>query len=291
MKGLILTNAYYDAEAALYPARRLKEELEALGAAADVRRNDFFPFAVEGGVLRSWLEGYGFCVYLDKDKYVLRALGLAGVPVFDKPEAIVTCDDKMLTFFALAGQGVPMPDTLPGLLCYTPSASVREETLRAVEERFGYPVIVKEAYGSLGKGVYLAENRAQLAAVAEKVKCSAHLYQRFIAESRGRDVRAIVVGGRCVGAMLRRSGGDFRSNIGAGGRGEPYPVGEELRAVAERAARALDLDFCGVDLLFGPEGWLVCEVNSNAFFGEFERVTGINVARAYAAHILQTLRG
>ena len=156
MKGLILTNAYYDAEAALYPARRLKEELKALGAAADVRRNDFFPFAVEGGALRSSLEGYGFCVYLDKDKYVLRALGLAGVPVFDKPEAIVTCDDKMLTFFALAGQGVPMPDTLPGLLCYTPSASVREETLRAVEERFGYPVIVKESYGSLGKGVYLS---------------------------------------------------------------------------------------------------------------------------------------
>ena len=53
MKGLILTNAYYDAEAALYPARRIREELEALGAAADVRRNDFFPFAVEGGALRS----------------------------------------------------------------------------------------------------------------------------------------------------------------------------------------------------------------------------------------------
>lgn len=289
MKGLILVNAYYDAAAALYPARRLQEEFGALGVLSDVRRNDFFPFSVQGGTLRSRLEGYDFCVYLDKDKYVLRALEEAGLPVFDRGAAIETCDDKMLTFLALAGKGIPMPDTLPGLLCYTPSAPVREETLRLVEERLGLPVVVKECYGSLGKGVYLARDRAQLAAAAGKVKCTPHLFQRFVASSSGRDVRAIAVGGKVIGAMLRTSRGDFRSNIGAGGRGEPYPADEALCAVAEGAARALGLDFCGVDLLFGEDGYLLCEVNSNAFFGEFERVTGINVARAYAAHVLRAV--
>lgn len=116
-----------------------------------------------------------------------------------------------------------------------------------------------------------------------------HLFQEYIAESAGRDLRVIVVGGRVLGSMERVSDGDFRSNIGAGGSGRPYPVGADAAALCVKIADALGLDFCGIDLLFGRRGMLLCEVNSNAFFKEFESVTGVNVAAAYARHIADTM--
>ena len=101
--------------------------------------------------------------------------------------------------------------------------------------------------------------------------------------------RVIVVGGRAVGAMRRIAQGDFRSNAELGGRAESVsPDGEAVR-IAERAAALLGLDYCGVDLLPTADGYLLCEVNSNAFFGTFERVTGINVAARYAEHIIAAM--
>ena len=100
----------------------------------------------------------------------------------------------------------------------------------------------------------------------------------------------LVVGGRAVAAMRRVAENDFRSNAELGGRGEQYPLDTVSAAYCEKIAGALGLDFCGIDLLFGRDGYKVCEVNSNAFFGTFERVTGVNVARLYAAHILHTMQ-
>ena len=99
------------------------------------------------------------------------------------------------------------------------------------------------------------------------------------------------MGGKVLGGMLRIGGGeDFRSNIGAGGRGEPYEVPEQAAGHALLAAKTLGLDYCGIDFLFGKDGgMLLCEVNSNAFFRAFEEVTGVNVAKAYAEHILKSL--
>ena len=81
-------------------------------------------------------------------------------------------------------------------------------------------------------------------------------------------------------------GGDFRSNIASGGRGEKYDADEKTIKTAEKIARILDLDYCGIDFLFSEQGMIVCEVNSNAFFKEFEAVTGLNVAKEYAKHII-----
>ena len=289
MQGIILINSYYDAPEAMYQPRRLAEAFRALGVPVRILRGDELPLRLVGGALAGKPQA-DFCIFLDKDKYRMRALEQAGMRLFNRREVIEACDDKMLTFLALAGRGVPMPDTVPGLLCYTPAAPVRDETLDFVERTLGYPVVVKECFGSLGKGVHLAEDRASLAALAERVKCMPHLFQRFEGR-RGEDVRAIVIGGKFVGAMLRRGAGDFRSNIGAGGSAQPYAADAALVSLSERVAHLLGADFCGVDLLFGKEGWTVCEVNSNAFFGAFERVTGIDVAAEYARHVLAALRG
>lgn len=289
MKGLILVNAYTQSEHELNQPRRIMAELESLGVACDLQRNNVVPAFLLGGIRSDAASAYDFCVYLDKDKYVPRLLERAGLRLFNRAQAVEVCDDKMLTHIALAGI-VPMPATIPAPLCYTAGAPLSEELLGRVEELLGYPVVVKECYGSLGKGVYLARDRAQLREIASRLQGKPHLFQKYIAESAGQDLRVIVIGGRAVGAMRRISQGDFRSNAELGGRGETARLDPAVAAICERAAQALGLDYCGVDLLFSADGPLLCEVNSNAFFGTFERVTGINVARLYAEHIVNTMK-
>ena len=285
-KGLILTNAYAKLAAFSNQANRLKDELKKLGVSVDVLKNDdFFAFINANGEIQTSLLGYDFCVYLDKDKYISQMLEKQGMRLFNKHQAIVDCDDKAVTFIRLANSGIPMPLTLSGLLCFTPEEKVRAKTLDKIEKTLGFPLIAKACFGSLGKDVYKIDNRKQLEAIAEILKCKPHLFQQFIGESAGKDIRVIVVGGKVAAAMLRKSETDFRSNIELGGVGSPIEIPEDLKKHCEKIAILLNLDYCGIDVLFGKDGYLVCEVNSNAFFGGIEKVTCVNVAKLYAEHI------
>ena len=288
MKGLILVNAYYDSEEYLYCAERLKAEFLRKNVSADVIKNDAFLLTIENGDIVSRVREYDFCVYLDKDKYILSMLDKIGMPLFNSRQAIEICDDKMQTYIALAGNSIPIPKTFAGLLCYTKNATIKPETLEKAEA-LGYPIIVKESFGSQGSGVHLAKNRTELTAAMEKVKCKPHLIQEYISTSTGKDVRVIVIGGKAVGGMLRHSENDFRSNIGAGGTAEPYALPDDMKFLAEKTAIILGLDYCGIDVLFGKNSPIICEVNSNAFFYAFEKTTGINVAEKYVERILTTI--
>ncbi|MBO7297834.1 MAG: RimK family alpha-L-glutamate ligase [Clostridia bacterium] len=292
-KGLILINAYLNSKSQFAQAERMQAELENLGVCVETRHNDgFFAYIKQGEIALNLPEKYDFCVYLDKDKYMSEMLEKTGLRLFNRHAAIRDCDDKMQTYLALAGAGIDTPKTLSGLLCYNAEERVRQETAIRVEQELGYPVIVKESFGSLGKGVYMARNRAQLLALMETLKCRPHLFQAAVKESLGRDIRVIVVGGKVFAAMERKSDKDFRSNIELGGTGSVYEPSEEIIKVCERAAARLSLDYCGVDILLGEgEKPLLCEVNSNAYFNGLERVTGKNVAHAYAEHIVKEVYG
>lgn len=289
-KGLILTNAYANLVAFSHQSSRLKAELEYLGVAVDVLRNNgFFAFINEQGEIQSSLLEYDFCIYLDKDKYISQMLEKCGVRLFNRHQAIVDCDDKMATFIRLSQNGIPMPTTLSGLLCFTPEEKVKAQTLNTIEQTLSYPLIAKTCYGSLGKGVYKIDNRTELEKLAETLKCTPHLFQKFIQTSAGKDIRVIVVGGKVVATMLRRSETDFRSNIELGGVGTPIEIPQTLARTCEKVAALLNLDYCGIDVLFGKDGYLICEVNSNAFFGGIEKATGVNVASRYAQHIFEQI--
>ena len=290
MKGVILTNAYKDIPQTRSQCARLKEELEKLHVSIDIMRNDFFAANItSGGEIASKLSGYDFCIYLDKDKYISYMLEKAGIRLFNSAQAIELCDDKMTTALALSNSGIPMPKTLPGLLCYDEGAPLNEQALRIVEEELGYPVIVKSSFGSMGTGVFKAENFEQLKGAASALKMQPHLFQQYITESAGRDIRVIVIGGKAVAAMERISGRDFRSNIAIGGRGLKIDMPVQVREMAEKAAALLNLDYCGADILFGKEGFYLCEVNSNAFFDGIEAATGVNIAKLYANHIVESM--
>ena len=290
MKGLIIINAYPNGEKFYRQAERVKGELCALGCETDVIQNGEI-FVVVDGDGRTGVrlpKKYDFVVYLDKDKYLGKALENQGVRLFNSAQAIEVCDDKMLTYLALENVGVKVAKTIPAPLCYTPNAAVSPTFLQAVATEISFPVVVKKSYGSFGAGVCLARDMEELTKCASECIYEPHCYQEFIRESSGRDIRAIVIGGKVIAAMERVArAGEFRSNIELGGEGRMVTLSEGYVRTAEKVAKMLGLDYCGVDLLQSSEGPIVCEVNSNAFFEGLEKATGVNVARKYAEHILK----
>ncbi|MCH5153942.1 MAG: RimK family alpha-L-glutamate ligase [Clostridiales bacterium] len=286
MKGLIVVNAYAPTTDTRQVVR-MREELLKLGVTTDAVLNDMFFARVLSGEIADFSRGYDFCLYLDKDKYASRALSKY-IRLFNSADAIERCDDKMTTHLLLDGSGIPMPDTVAGLLCYDKTAEIKDESVNKIADALGLPVVVKQAYGSMGTGVFKADTAEQLKSLMERFKCEPHLFQRYIASSKGRDLRVIVVGGKVLGGIQRRSNNDFRSNIGLGGSAKKADVPDEVKSYALTAAKVLGLDYCGIDFLYG-EKFLLCEVNSNAFFDAFEHATEINVAAAYARHIVQTI--
>lgn len=291
-KGAIVLNAYSHLTPIINQTEKLKKEFAALGVEITVVKNGAFELYIsDGGEIINALNSYDFCVYLDKDKYSSHLLEKSGLRLFNSHSAIEACDDKMLTFALLSKNGVPVPATVAAPLCYTPSAEPDEAFLRETAKKLGYPVIIKQCYGSRGQSVYKADDFEKLKAYAKKLQFTPHLYQRFIKESSGTDARVIVIGGRIVAAMKRSSENDFRSNIDLGGVGKKFEPDERMKNLCLKVAKILNLDYCGVDVLFGKDGYLICEVNSNAFFDGIEAATGINVARAYAEHICSQIYG
>ena len=283
MKVFIVVNAYVKNKSQLSKAERLSEELEKLGAEVEIVKNFRLADVVGGDAVSRY---GGKCVFLDKDKAAAYLLESAGCKLYNSARAMELCDDKMLTHAALSGHGIPMPDSIYAPLCYYDDAPLPEQFLKNVASDLCLPIVAKLCYGSLGSGVFLIKSYEELCAFEEKYKLQAHFYQRFITPA-GRDVRCIVIGGKFVCAMKRINDGDFRSNVEVGGRGERYDAEPELIEMCEHAAKILGLDYCGIDVLYDGNGnRYLCEVNSNAFFAEAERVCRVNIAKIFAELII-----
>ena len=285
-KGLIVVNTYEVFPSVEHMVSRLKEEFAKLGIVFDVLSSGELPLWVsEDGRIQHGDLPYDFAIYLDKDPYVASMLEDAGLRLFNKADAIRLCDDKMLTYLSLSDKGIKMPKTISGPLRYSKKDS--DVFLKRIEASFSFPIVVKENYGSLGRNVYLVQNKTELKELENRLSYSPRLYQELVASSFGVDNRIIVIGGRAIAWMKRKSdNGDFRSNIALGGHGEGVNLPQNYIMMAENCAKILGLDYAGIDILNGPDGEpILCEVNSNAFIKGIEEVTGINVAKAYADYI------
>ena len=151
-----------------------------------------------------------------------------------------------------------------------------------VERELGFPVVVKTLKGTRGEGVLLCSNREQfndLASLLDGAKPGADfIFQQYIAESHGRDVRVLVIDGKAVAAMERRSvDGGFKANISLGGVASPFELPEPMADLAVRVADVLGLDVAGVDILFDTHGYRVCEANSSPGFQGLEKACKVNV--------------
>lgn len=283
MKVLLVTNAYSYNAAQKNQAERLKEELASLNSEV-LQAENFALAGLSSGKITAGK--YDCCVFLDKDRVAARMLERSGIRLFNGAQAIEICDDKMLTHIALANRDIPMPDCVYAPLCYIPGQKPNAVFLKKVISSLGLPLVAKTNYGSLGAGVELIKSEEELYFYEERNISVPHFYQQFIDCGCGEDIRAIVIGGKFVCAMKRRNESDFRSNIGLGGKGEKYEADRALKELCERVASILQLDYCGIDILTDKAGKrYICEVNSNAFFAEAERVCGVNIAKKYAVHI------
>jgi RimK family alpha-L-glutamate ligase len=219
-----------------------------------------------------------FAIFWDKDLLLGMYLEQAGIRLFNRSSCVRLCDDKRLTHLVMTEHQIPTVRTIFAPMTYENIGFTELDFLRRVEKELSYPLVMKEAFGSFGEQVYRIHSREELLAYVQNSHTNALLFQPYIAHSCGRDVRLQVVGDRVVAAMYRWSDTDFRANITAGGHMKPYDPTREEQELALRAARAVGADFAGVDLLFGEEGPLLCEINSNAHFKNLWDCTGVNVA-------------
>jgi len=205
-----------------------------------------------------------------------------GVPVLNDPPAITRSRDKLRALQLLAAAGIGVPPTV--------MAHDGTHVQRLVEQVGGLPAIVKLLRGTQGVGVMLATTLDEVKGIVSTFYELGQeiLIQQFIAESRGRDVRALVVGDKVVGAMRRKARkGEFRANIHRGGEGKPIRLSEEFASTAVKAAQVVGLEVAGVDMLEGKHGPLVMELNSSPGFEGLERATGKDIAGAIIEHAVR----
>lgn len=229
-----------------------------------------------------------FVLFWDKDIRLCRYLEILNIPVFNSANAIEICDDKSKTHLALFEAGIPMPETILAPMTYPNIGYSNYDFLEQAEKKLGFPMVVKECFGSFGAQVYLVQNHEELVKKVKEIGTKPMLFQKFVKSSAGKDVRIQVVGEHAVTAMYRYSvNGDFRANITNGGHMKAYEPDAWERELAIRCVKAIGLDFAGVDLLFDEEGKaIVCEVNSNAHFKNIFDCTGVNTAEHMIDYIL-----
>ena len=218
----------------------------------------------------------------------LHALRELGVPVYNDARAIERSVDKAMTSLLLHAAGVPTP---PTWTLESPALAQRLVTSESAARR---SLVLKPLFGSQGKGLrrvgWAGGAHVPLPPLAGDYGGLAYL-QRFVEPSTrpGHDWRVLVVGGRAVAAM-RRVSAHWIHNVARGARCEPQSLrdgaGAQLAELALAAARALDMDYAGIDLLPTPDGIQVLEVNGVAAWHGLQRVACVDVARAIVDDLL-----
>lgn len=231
-----------------------------------------------------------FVIFLDKDILLATYLKNQGIPVFNDPDVIETCDNKAKQYLKLAQAGIYMPTTIVAPKVY-PKFTIRDSGyFDKVLQKLGLPLVIKEAHGSFGMKVYLIETEQAFYDMVEQLRGIDFIFQQYIASSYGRDIRVNTIGNEVIAAMYRHSETDFRANITNGGQAKKIDLTDEQKDLAIRAAQAVGADFAGVDLLFDAQDKpIVCEVNAASHIRNIFNVTGINVGDAFLQYILKQI--
>lgn len=277
-----------------YSTRRLKEAARKRGHQVEVLDTLRFTLelkAREPGLLYDDRPVTGYDAVLPRIGTSISYFGTAVVRQFEQmgiytpntAESITNSRDKLRSLQILSRQDIGIPRTTFVRHAKDAGAAVRRVG--------GAPVIIKVLEGTQGIGVLLAETERSAQDIVETLQNLRQdvLVQRYIAESRGRDVRAIVAGNRVITAMRRIATDqeEFRSNVHRGARTESITLDAGYRRTAIRAARLMGLGLAGVDMLQSSQGPLVAEVNSSPGLQGIERATKIDVANAFIRHIEQ----
>jgi ribosomal protein S6--L-glutamate ligase len=197
------------------------------------------------------------------------------VPV--SPESILISHNKFLTLEVLNDADIPIPETY---LTMSPA------TAKRVVEKMKPPVVMKLLGGSGGKGVMFApEKNSAFTMIDTLGVLNQPLFIEKYVKNPGEDIRVIVVGNEAVASMKRKAKkGEKRSNLAAGGKGVAYKIDSEIEDISIKSAKAIGAEICGVDIIEGPNGPVVLELNICPGM-KISKVTGINVERSIAEYV------
>lgn len=268
--------------AALYSTRRLAQSARMRGHQVKiidtlsvpvqvglnpVSRRDFSVPTMEAIVPRigSTITFYGLAV--------VRLFESTGVITTASSEAIARSRDKLHSLQVMSQFGLPTPNST--------IVSSPDDLWSAIDIAGGLPVIMKLIRGTQGRGVFLATAMHTVESILRSVRLSREqiIIQEYVQESKGTDIRVIVIGNRCVAAMKRKAAaGEFRSNLHRGGTATPVELDQQTRILASKAAQAHGLGFAGVDLIQSSRGPLLLEVNSSPGLEGIETTTQIDIA-------------
>ena len=274
-----------------YSTLRLKEAAAKLGHKAVVLNTLSFSLTVDRGKPRLHYKAKPLSRYdaiLPRIGASITFYGLAVVRQFEQMGVfsansalgIQRSRDKLHSMQILSRHDIGLP--------LTAFVRRREDVLPAIERVGGAPVIIKLLEGTQGVGVILADTVKVAQAIIETLHSTRQnvLIQKFVRESKGRDIRALVVGDRVVAAMRRQAAGDeFRSNVHRGGSATSVKLSAEYQETAVRAAQIMGLRVAGVDMLEGSAGPQIMEVNSSPGLEGIETSSGVDVARAIIEEI------
>lgn len=283
MTGWLVVNGFLHSDKFNEIYNWLKTAFEKKGHTIDVYTN------IELSNITEITNKPDFVLFWDKDIPLAKRLEKIGLKLFNSALAIENCDNKALTYIELKGI-VNMPKTIVAPMTYRNIGYNNTDFVKNAIDKLGLPIVIKECYGSFGQQVYLAESYEKAIEIVKNTN-EPLIFQEFIAESKGKDIRINMVGNQAVASMLRYNNNDFRANITNGGSMKNYTPTEEEIAVAQKVCKALNLDFGGVDILFGKNGPIVCEVNSNAHFKNIFDCTGVNVADYIGEYIEKCVVG
>ena len=267
-----------------YSTRRLKEAAEKRGHRAVVLNTLKLSLDVDGSGPSLMYKGKPLSTYdaviprigasiTFYGLAVLRQFEQMGVPTLNSALGISRSRDKLHSMQILSRHDIGMP--------HTAFVRRKEDVLPAIQQVGGAPVIIKLLEGTQGVGVILADTAKVAQAIVETLQSTKQnvLIQKFVKESKGKDLRAFVVGDRVVGAMRRQAQGDeFRSNVHRGGSATAVDLPENYKETAVRAAQILGLRVAGVDMLEGKDGPQIMEVNSSPGLEGIEGSTKFDIA-------------
>ena len=274
-----------------YSTRRLKEAALQRGHEADVLNTLKFAIDLDRGspdlyYRQQHLENYD--AVLPRIGASITYYGTAVVRQFQEMDVfcantahgISNSRDKLRSLQILSRHSVGLPRTT--------FVRDKKDVLPAIDRVGGAPVVIKLIEGTQGIGVLLAESVKQAESIIELLQSQKQnvLIQKFVSESKGRDIRAFVVGDQVVAAMRRvAQGQEFRSNVHRGGVAEPVELSEEFRETAVRCTQIMGLRVAGVDMLEGADGPQIMEVNSSPGLEGIETCTGLDIAGAVIDYI------
>ena len=228
------------------------------------------------------LEKCDFIINRYKYGHIKEEIGALAKRTYNDTAKFDAYINKYIQVKNLSSKGFLMPQYLLG---------IGRTDFELVAEKLGLPFVAKGLESSQGAEVFLMESKADYQSLCEKYDPDKeYLFEEYIAESYGRDIRFYSIRGEVIACMTREAVQGFKANVALGAGVRVYPIDDNIRQTAKDIYEQTGLDFLGIDLLFGKDKPYFCEINVMPGIEGMERATGVNVAGAIIDTILGDFR-